>query len=337
MAAFCAFRRWFAADDSLFPPVRIVGTIAARLRQPLKRLLLGLQPAVAQTPWKVERSELAGVKIRWPATFEWQYAWGWVEPLFHGFRSQVPVSIADIPQELTSTVVIELHRGARIHRVAINCSDYPDLIHFPSERAALHLEFKMQYRNGGYGDPGVVPGGYVSDSMLVDWYARRPRQERDRQHFRWDVYGRFGLQFAADVRTKAIKMLEGQRRVRFFGGDRKVSFSRFLKEVAQSRVCVDLPGNGPFCFRLVNYFAVGACVVSAPHATSMPVPLIDREHIVYTKPDMSDLVDLCEHYANDSPAREAIMQRSREYYLRHLYWRSLSNYYLRMMLDRLSG
>lgn len=314
-----------------------MGTVASRLRQPLKRLLLGLQPAALQTPWKVERHELAGVRIRWPATFEWQYAWGWVEPLFHGFRSQVPVLVVDIPQELTSTVVIELHRGTRVYRVGINCSDYPDLIHFRSAQAGLDLEFKMQYRIGGYDEPSIVAGGYVSDSMLVDWYARGPKQERDRQQFRWDVYGRFGLQFAADVRSKAIQMLQCQRRVEFFGGDRKVSFPKFLREIAQSRVCVDLPGNGPFCFRLVNYLAVGACVVSAPHATVMPVPLVDRQHIVYTKPDMSDLVDLCERYSNDTPAREAVMQQGREYYRRHLYWRSLSAYYLRTMLDRLSG
>lgn len=312
-----------------------MGRVARALRQPLKRLLLGLQPPAQDTPWKIERRELDGVRVRWPATFEWQYAWGWVEPLFHGFRSQVPVAVVDIPQHLASTVVIELHRGTRVYRVAINCSDYPDVIHFRSAQAALDLEFKMQYRIGGYGEPGVVPGGYVSDSMLVDWYARGPKKDRDRQSFRWDVYGRFGLQFAGDVRAKAIKMLECQRRVQFFGGDRKVGFSRFLREVAHSRVCIDLPGNGPFCFRLVNYLAVGACVVSVPHATTMPVPLVDRQHIVYAKPDMSDLVDLCEHYANNAPAREAVMQKAREYYRQHLYWRSLSNYYLRTMLDRL--
>jgi Glycosyl transferases group 1 len=180
-----------------------------------------------------------------------------------------------------------------------------------------------------------VPGGYISDFMLVDWYARGPRRVRDRQQFRWDVYGRFGLQFATEVRSKAIKMLKEQSRVGFYGGDRKVGFPEFLREIARSRVCIDLPGNGPFCFRLVNYLAVGACIVSVPHETAMPVPLVDRQHIIYTKPDMSDLVELCEQYVNDAPAREEVARQSREYYRKHLYWRSLSNYYLRTMLDHL--
>ena len=87
----------------------------------------------------------------------------------------------------------------------------------------------------------------------------------------------------------------------------------------------------------MNYLAVGACVISPPHAVSMPVPLIDRTHIVYTRPDMSDLVDLCEQYVNDDAAREAVMTASRDYYRRHLYWRSHADYYLRTMLDRLPG
>lgn len=309
--------------------------LAKQLRQPLKRVLLRTLPPASDSAWTVDPAELEGLSIRWPTTFQWQYAWGWVEPLFHGFRSRVPVSVDDIPQELTSTVVIELVRGKRVYRVAVNCSDYPELIHLRRPGGALDFEFKMQYRIGGYGDSAIVPGGYVSDSMLVDWYARGPRRERDKQQFQWDVYGRFGLEFATEVRTKAMQMLKNQARVQFFGGDRKVRFPEFLKEIGRSRVCIDLPGNGPFCFRFVNYLAVGACVISPPHATEMHVPLVDRKHVVYTKPDMSDLVDLCEQYAQDAPAREEIMRQSREYYRRHLYWRSLTDYYLRTMLDHL--
>ena len=310
-------------------------TLLRQIKKPIKKVLLGLQLPAEDCAWRVDGEELKDTRIVWPRHFQWPYAWGWVEPLFEGFKCRVPLTVKDIPQRLTSTVVIEFHRGSRVHRVAINCSDYPGLTHFHSPEADLALEFKMQYLHGGYGESRIVPGGYVSNSMLIDWYARGPQRTRDRQQFRWDVYGRFGTQFATEVRTKAIKMLQSQHRVRFFGGHRKVSFTKFLKEIAQARVCIDLPGNGPFCFRFVNYLAVGACVVSPPHATSMPIPLIDGQHVVYTKPDMSDLVDLCEHYTQDSAARESIMSHARDYYRQHLYWRSLSDYYLRTMLDRL--
>jgi len=45
---------------------------------------------------------------------------------------------------------------------------------------------------------------------------------------------------------------------------------------------------------------------SYPHATRMPVPLIDGEHIVYARPDLSDLEDLCAYYIEHREARERI-------------------------------
>jgi hypothetical protein len=246
----------------------------------------------------------------------------------------------DIPQTLRGTVVIHFCRGARTYPVAINISDYPDLVHRGGRDGRcepLALEFKMQYRKAGYGDENIVPGGFVADSALVDQFASGPRRTRSRRQFAYDVYGRFGLGFATEIRTRAIEALRNQSRVRFYGGGTKVSYREFLKEIARSRVCIDLPGNGPFCFRLINYLAVGACVISPPHAVAMPVPLIDRTHIVYTRADMSDLIDLCEHYVKDDTAREAVATASHDYYRRHLHWRSLSDYYLRTMLDRLAA
>jgi glycosyltransferase involved in cell wall biosynthesis len=171
--------------------------------------------------------------------------------------------------------------------------------------------------------------------MLVDWFVRGPHRHRNRQEFSYDVYGRFDLKFDTETRKAAIDALTCQSSFRFFGGSKKVGYQEFLREVAHSRVCLDLPGNGPLCFRLVNYLAVGACVVSPPHAAVLPEPLVDGKHVVYTRPDMSDLLERCEYYANHEPEREAIAHEAREYYCRHLYWRSLSDYYLRTMLDKL--
>jgi len=260
-----------------------------------------------------------------------------MEPLFYGFAARTKVVRRDIPQLLAGATLIEVHRARRSYRVALNYSDYPDKICTGANGAgeALDLEFKMQYRKRGYGIATIVPGGFVADSVLIDWYAARARRERERQQFQYDVYGRFGLNFASEVRNAALATLTNQSRVTFFGGGEKVGYQQFLREIARARVCLDLPGNGPLCFRLVNYLAVGACIVSPPHAAVLPEPLVDRKHIVYARSDMSDLVDLCERYANDAPARESIAQEARRYFRRHLYWRSLSSYYLRTMLDRL--
>jgi hypothetical protein len=317
-----------------------------RLSRPLRRLakhaLFALQGPDRDAPLRIDAAELRGVSVRWPAVLQGPHENTWVEALFYGLRTRVPVlTVRDIPQNLLEgTVVIDFCRGARVHRVCVNCFDYPEVVYLGKDQRSsppLALEFKMQFRNGGYGNDCILPGGFVSDSSLVDWFARGPRHERDRRRFEYDVYGRFGLSSSVGtgVRKVALGILQSQSRVRFYGGGSKVSFREFLAEIARSRVCIDLPGNGPFCFRLVNYMAVGACVISPPHAARLPAPLIDRKHIVYTRPDMSDLVDLCERYVNDDAAREAVVAASRDYYRRHLYWRSHADYYLRTMLDRL--
>jgi hypothetical protein len=319
-----------------------VNRLPGRLRTVAKQALFALQRPARDAPLRIEAAELRGVAIRWPAVLQGPYESTWVEPILRGLRARVPViSVRDIPQHLLrGTVLLDFCRGGRAHRVCVNCFDYPDIVYLGRDQRsspALALEFKMQFRHGGYGNDNILPGGFVSDFALVDWFARRPRRTRDRCRFEYDVYGRFALSLGTETRRVALGMLQGQSRVRFYGGATKVSFREFLREIARARVCIDLPGNGPFCFRLVNYLAVGACVISPPHAVRMPVPLIDRTHIVYTRPDMSDLVELCERYVTDHAAREAVMRAGRDYYRRHLYWRSLADYYLRTMLDRLPG
>jgi hypothetical protein len=313
-------------------------SLVGRCRRLAKNAILAWQPEAADAAWRVDPRELQGLEIGWPRKLGWVPAKALMEPLLYGFAARATVARRDIPQPLAGTTVIEVRRGRGSYRVALNYSDYPDIIHTDANNGtgtALDLEFKMQYRKRGYGITSVVPGGYVSDSVLTDWYAVRARHERDRQHFQYDVYGRFGLNFATEVRTAALAALTNQSRLTFFGGGEKVGYQQFLREIARARVCLDLPGNGPLCYRLVNYLAVGACIISPPHAAVLPEPLVDRKHIIYTRSDMSDLVDLCERYANDAPARESIAREARTYYRRHLYWRSLSSYYLRTMLDRL--
>jgi Glycosyl transferases group 1 len=312
--------------------------IGARLaRGAVRRILLATERPASDAAWRVSAGELEDFEIHWPTTLGWAPIWRWVEPLFRGFRARTRVIRRDIPQRLAGTVLFEVRRRGHGHRVLINISDYPDLIHLGKspEAEGAALEFKMQYLKGGYGVPNVIPGGFVSDSTLVDWLARRPRRIRARQQFCCDVYGRFGLNYATEIRTAAVRTLSAQSRFRFCGGGQKVDYRGFLREVATARVCLDLPGNGPFCFRLVNYLAVGACIVSPPYPVDMPEPLIADKHFVCTRADMSDLVDVCQRYVNDATAREAIAREGHAYYRRHLHWRSLADYYLRMMLDRL--
>lgn len=292
------------------------------------------QPDVENSDWHLKPQELADVVIRWPERYQWDAAEDWVEVLLYGFRNHVAVERTDsIPQKYNGTVNFEIEIGGRTRRVAIGYSDYMAIDEDCARESDLY--FKMQYRKGGYGIDSVVPGGYVPDGKRLYHHLGNLRDLRDRGEFRYDVYGRFGFAYAREVREKAVSVLSEQNRFAFEGGMKMVYYLEFLQEVARSRVCIDMPGLGDFCFRLINYFAIGTCVIAYPHRTTLNAPLVDRKHIVYCKEDFSDLVDLCEYYLTHDAEREEIAANARQFFDRYLHKDNLAKYYLRTCLDRL--
>jgi hypothetical protein len=194
----------------------------------------------------------------------------------------------------------------------------------------------MQFKAHGYEFDNVVPGGYVSDGKRLYYHLAKLRRLRDQRGYLTDVSGRFGLAFARETRERAMTILSEQADFTFTGGMNPVSYLNFLREVAQSRICIDLPGLGDFCFRLVNYLAIGSCVIAYPHGAILNSPLIDRKHIVYCKPDFSDLVDLCKYYLENDAEREEIAANAREFFDLNLHKDNLTRYYLHTCLSRLA-
>lgn len=141
--------------------------------------------------------------------------------------------------------------------------------------------------------------------------------------------------FAREVREKAVRLLNDQREFAYQGGLRKVRYSQSLIEASRAKVCIDLPSNSDFCFRLIDYLSVGACIVGPRHGTMLPVPLEDGKHIAFTKPDLSDLVSLCRHYLEHPVEREAMRRNSREYFDSYLHREQLAAYYLSAFEQRL--
>src|SRR5262249_18290776 len=135
---------------------------------------------------------------------------------------------------------------------------------------------------------------------------------------------------------EAVQLLSNQSSFHYEGGLSKVRYSRFLREVARSKICIDLPGNGDFCFRLIDYLAVGTCVIGPRHRTLLHVPLVDRKHIVYTQDDLSDLIELCMFYLKNDEARENICQNSRLFFDQYLQRDQLAAYYLSCCLRKFS-
>ncbi len=249
-----------------------------------------------------------------------------------GLEQLVRVVPTALPRRSPHVVEGRLVYDGQPHEFVIDYCDYHDSI----ETAALDpavVYFKMQYRRGGYGDERIVPGGYVNASMPLYRYLRRLRRLKDHAPAQHEVYGRFGLVFAAEVRQKAVAMLHEQTQFRFTGSTRIVRYGQSLREMARSKIGIDLPGNGPFCFRLVDYLAVGTCIVGPPHHAQMPVPLVDREHLYFCAEDLSDLLDLCRRLLADDAERARITRNARDYFDRYLHRDQLARYYLRTMLD----
>ncbi len=215
----------------------------------------------------------------------------------------------------------------------------------------------MQFRNGGYEDSRITPGLYVPSAGL-DMYHFLPRLRRirdDSSQVRFDVYGRFGMYRprestsgnpgdsswrvietrAKDVRARAINILETQYRSRYLGGGKLLALTRSLCEVARSKVVIDLPGRGPLCHRLVDYLSIGSCIVAYPHGATLHPPLVPGKHIVYCRPDFSDLVEICHYYLTHDQEREAMVQASRDYFDTYLHRDCISAYYLECLASRL--
>ncbi len=266
------------------------------------------------------------LRLLWPAAYDWAPATKWVENLRVGLSRLVDVHRAPIQQPYRHVVLLHAAVGAESGAIAIDYADRTDI----DEHCAreVHLYFKMQYRRGGYGMSQVVPGGFVPASRHLYWYLPRLRRLRDRRLLEYDVYGRFGLQFAGSLRREAIAQLSQSDRFRFQGGNRLPRYSSYLLEIARAKVCVNLPGNGELCFRLLDYFAVGACVVGPRPRTELHIPPVDRVHIRYTRDDLSDLVDLCAYYVEHEDAREAMCRQARAFFDSYLHMDRLAAYYL---------
>ncbi len=282
--------------------------------------------------WTVKPEELEDVVIRWPTTYEWPTARLWVEPILHGLKKRARVELAGLQQPFRGTVNFQFVLSGKPYDIAIDYSDYPELN--PQSVSQCALYFKMQHLREGYGIDKVIPGGYVCDSRKIYLHLSRLRRMRDRREFDFDVYGRFSTEFAGATRRRAIGLLAEQKLFRFEGGLKKVTYLDFLKEAAHAKVCIDLPGEGDFCFRLINYLAVGACIVGPRPRTVLHAPLLDRVHIAYAKDDLSDLVDVCSYYVENEEAREAMCLNSRRFFDQYLHKDNLTSYYLCSCLDR---
>ena len=277
--------------------------------------------------WPIGEDMREGIRIRWPIRINPELSLGnCVNQIKSGIASHVPIEQAEIPQPDGGVVLFHLLDRGAPRRVVIDTDD--QLILNDSTNEA-DLYFKMQYLRGGYGSPHIRPGGYVCLNPALyryRWNWRKLRSHTARSH---DVYGRFGTtRDKQDVRARAISLLRAQDRFGFHGGDGVVWWGEYMDEMCHARVCLDLPGRGEFCYRLVEYLAVGACVIGPELSTEMPVPLESGVHLVRVSRNLECLVDECERLLGEVSLRETIGRAAEDYFDRYLALEQLGAYYV---------
>jgi glycosyltransferase involved in cell wall biosynthesis len=280
-------------------------------------------------PFDLPRS----VTVTWTSHYRWPPMASWLEPIRLGLDPLVhlrraPLSYAPI----RGVVPFEIEIAGQEHAVAVDYGDDVGL-----DRRLLNdyeLVFKMQYLNEGYGSDRVVPGGFVPNALSLYRFLPHARELRDSGRRTSDVYGRFGDK-NLPIRRRAVELLRGQRSFRYRGGFGLVRYSGSLVDAASSRVCVDLPGLGPLCFRLVDYLAIGVPIVSPPNECRLHVPLEEGVQVTYCREDLSDLVETIEDLLAKPGRAEELARNARAFFDRHLDYRQLSRYYLETCLERL--
>lgn len=273
-------------------------------------------------------ADTEGMAVRWPTTYEWPLAANWVDDLLRSMGRHVPVERVDIPQRFEGVVHFEVDVNGARHEVAIDYFDESRLLDEVAERFPLVL--KMQFARDGYGLDHVVPGGYVSRPVLYRFLraARRRRSQPPAS----EVYGRFSLNYAPELRRRAVETLQAQDRFGYEGDLKLAGYADFLLEAAGARVCLDLPGRGDICGRFIEYLSLGCCIVRPEPETRLHVDLEHDRNVVYFRRDLSDIVDVCAELVADEPRQRRIAAAAREYFDRFLHRDQLAAYYLDRMV-----
>jgi len=292
------------------------------------------RPGHAGSPsWTITARDRGRVSIAWPSRYEWAPAAGITETLKAALARQHVLKVQPTRQTYAGAIMLECVVDDRRHRVVLDYSDHAEFLN-QDALATCSLYIKLQFRADGYADPRIIPGGYVASGMHY-YRCYRTLRERSIGDRTIDVFGRFGYRFERDLRRRAAELLSGAPDIHFVGTGRRVRYSRFLREAASARLCLGLPGNGAFTFRVVEFLGLGCCMLTPRYPTALHVPLEPGVHYVAIARDMSDLLDVCRYYLAHDDERERIARAGRDFFDRYLHCEQIASYYLRMILNRL--
>jgi Glycosyl transferases group 1 len=284
--------------------------------------------------WPIPDDIAPRLTVLWPRQYSWKNAPRWVGPIRRGIGQHIAVRTADITQEPGNIVHLLFTDGDSILEVGIDYDDPSDL---HSSAPSLDLYFKLQYRRGGYEYSHVVPGSYVSGKAAVYKHVDRWREWRENQQDHFEVLGRFGLYPEAEIRRAILQRMNGQRRFSFEGGAARTTSWEHMQDLCRSKVCLDAPGRGELCFRLVECLAIGSCIVGPALGNELHVPLRDGTHNVRVNRDLSDLVETCEELLENPDKRAKLKTAATDYFDRYLRLEQIGGYYVNQCVRALGN
>lgn len=285
--------------------------------------------------WSLTPDQLRRVRIVWPTNVDWLPSANIVETQKASLSRLGVLDMQDTTQDQEGVILLHCTVDERPHLVVLDYSDYPDFVNSQA-LGDCSLYLKMEHAAKGYSDPRILPAGYsVTGLDYYRYYARY--RERFANHRQFDVVGRFGFQFQETIRRKAVQLLSDAPDIDYVGAGGKVRYSRFLREVASARLCLHMPGNGPFTHRVAEFLGLGSCMVSIRFTASLHVPLEPGVHYVEVADDLSNLVETCRHYLASDDEREQIARNGSELFDRYVHSDQLAAYYLRTIIDRLGA
>lgn len=315
------------------PPKRPKLQLVDRLTELPFRIL---PPARARvSTWPLTTAERERVQIVWPSSYQWAPTAVFAETVKRSLSRLGVLRVENTPQHQSGVVRLRCTVDGRSHIVAIDFADRPQSIN-DEALAECSVYFKFQYHQRGYRDSRILPGGYPV--MRLDYYrCYRPFRAWYEHRSRIDVLGRFSLEFQSELRGRAVKMLSAAGDIRYVGAGPRARYCRFLRESASARLTLDLPGNGPFTFRVAECLGLGSCLVAPRYVTALHEQLVPGVHYVQIAADLSDLLDVCRYYLSHESERAAIARAGRDFFDRYLHSDHLAAYYLRTLLDLLGN
>jgi hypothetical protein len=284
--------------------------------------------------WRPDRKALDDVLIRWPSKYQWEFRKYLGDQLIEPMKRFVRVEEIDLPQPHQGVITFQFVRGDREYRVNIETSDYPPINEDAYQDCDLH--FKQQFARAGYGERDhLLPGNFMGGSSQIYRYLDRLRALRDSHRERFEVAGRFELNM--QERSGPIAILARSTEFEFHGGQGKVPFIRYVREIAQTGVSINLPSSANLTFRIFDYFAIGACIVGPPHTGTLPIPFEEGEHLVYCREDYSDIEDICVRLLGEPGERRRLIANSRRFFDRCMHRDQVAAYQLDACLRHLGG